>query len=253
MPSLFPQRDASGTLLAMARDIDRSGEFVWRDVRGGLNRVGGGAWVETPIPEAPGWYAACLLLRVGEGATLAELRVIPNAGRWRAGEELHAETPSGSPYGVTAQVIGRRGGGEWSRHPKDLETAHASGVTSRMLRKVPLDAIFDEALRRLNEHSRLPKGWDRLGRTGARDDRFYAVWAGRYVEQVTKSSSPNSDLAKRHGVGPEDVARYVHEARNRDILSRTDAAPGRGQQGRRGGVLTAKGRDLLSKNNKGGK
>src|SRR6266487_2704978 len=78
----FPFRYASGTVGTVARYIDRKGEFVWREVRGGLNRANGGAWVETPIPDAPGWYVACLLLRVGDSVTLAELRIIPSAGRW---------------------------------------------------------------------------------------------------------------------------------------------------------------------------
>ncbi len=69
---------------------------MWRDIRGGLNRKGGGAWVETPIPDAPAWYAACLLLRVGDGVTLAEVRVLPDAGRWVSSEPRRQQSPTGS-------------------------------------------------------------------------------------------------------------------------------------------------------------
>jgi hypothetical protein len=124
-----------------------------------------------------------------------------------------------------------------------------------MLRKVPLDAIFDEALRRLNESGKLPRGWDsiarnapgRPGRAG-RGDHFYAVWARRYVEQVSKSKSPTRDLAEHHGEQYGAVAQWIHEARNRGLLSRAEGA----QQGKRGGTLTPKALKLITKD-KGGR
>ena len=209
-------------------------------MRGGLTRNGGGAWVETPIPDAPGWYAACLLLRVGDGATLAELRIIPDAGRWQPTRKFQSDR---------AAVFGRPGRGDWSRVSKDLQSEHAGGVTSRLLRKVPLDAIVDEALHRMNESGRLPKGWDsvarnapgRPGRAG-RDDRFYAVWARRYVDQAARSRSPTRDLAELHGERYGAVVQWIHEARNRGLLSRS---AGGTQQGRRGGRLTPKAMKLL--------
>jgi hypothetical protein len=237
----------------MARDIDRQGEFVWREIRGGLNRANGGAWVETPIPDAPGWYAACLLLRIGDGVTLTELRILPDAGRWLPPKPPVAPPtidPGEKGPWATAVLIGRRGSGEWTRRPKDLKAEHAGGITSRMLRKVPLDAIVDEALRRQNEYSRLPKGWDaiarnapgRPGRAG-RDDRWYAIWAKRYADRAAKSKSPIRDLAEIYGEHYGAVAQWIYDARDRGLLSRA----GDTQQGRRGGTLTPKALAILRK------
>jgi hypothetical protein len=112
-----------------------------------------------------------------------------------------------------------------------------------MLRKVPLDAIIDEALRRVNEYGRLPKGWDALasntprrpGRAG-RDDRHYAVWAKRYVEADPRRRIRN--LSERFGEPYGAITQWVFDAREKGFLTRT-------KQGRSGGVLTKKALAIL--------
>jgi hypothetical protein len=122
------------------------------------------------------------------------------------------------------------------------------GITSRILRKVPLEAIIDEALRRLNEISRLPSGWDaiarnapgRPGRAG-RDDRFYATWSKRYVEADPRRRI--RDLEETYGESYGAITQWIYDARERGLLSRTG-------QGRSGGVLTDKAVAILRKKEK---
>ncbi len=207
--------------------------------------------METPIPDAPEWYAACLLMRIGDSVRLAELRILPNAGRWKgSGLASTWSSPDLSLSVTIGPLMSRPGGGDWSRKSGDLRPEHVRGLTSRMLRKVPLDSIVAEAWRRLNSSENLPKGWDRIARNASprpgragRDEHFYAVWAKRYADRVEKKSkSPTRDLAEMFGERYGAVAQWIHEARTQGLLSRVE-----GQQGRRGGFLTPKAVAILGK------
>jgi hypothetical protein len=195
--------------------------------------------VDVPIPGEPDWYCSCLLLRVADGLVPVELRIFPDAGRYPA---LPDGTVSPTPMG----------GGEWSRDASDLEPTQLSGIGSRIVRKVPLEEIIDKMiwLQREVEKGFPPRqGWDteakrasrRPGRNG-RDDRFYAIWARRYVERSEVSRSPTKDLARIHHKPYGAVAQWIHDARERGLLTRAAG----GQNGRRGGALTAKALKVLN-------
>ncbi len=140
-------------------------------------------------------------------------------------------------------------GGEWSRDPDDLNEMPEGGITARMLRQIPLGNFVEGVSKMAASQSgaNLPAGWAssvtrrapaRPGRAG-RDDLYYAVWAQRYVNNLG-NRSPIASLAKHYRMKPAGVSHLVHEARFRDLL--TKSAPGRA-----GGVLTDKARALLVK------
>jgi hypothetical protein len=114
-----------------------------------------------------------------------------------------------------------------------------------MLRKVPLEAIVTEALRRMNEYSQLPRGWDEIVRSAprrpggaGRDDRFYATWAKRYVDADPRKRI--KDLAETYSQKYGAVTQFIFDARERGLLSREG-------QGKSGGVLTPKALAILRK------
>lgn len=210
------------------RELAPVHEFTWRmDGRGRL-------WVETTLPgyEGPegshGWLAAALLIPDGSRLVIAEIRVIPDAGRY---ESAKGAKPTTFKVGVREWTIGppqlAKGGGEWTRNVKDLTLEQKkSGVTTDMLRAVPLAAIRREVMS--HHEADLPKAWKVALRAGQpHDDKFYAEWARRYVEH----GGSLKKLSSRYRTTYARVNNYIHEARVRELLTPT-------QQGRSGGVLT---------------
>ena len=129
------------------------------------------------------------------------------------------------------------------------------GVTTRMLRRIPLDelrlaawkhvrktiAVGPGAWSRTNVYFR---GWardvetvPRPGRAG-RADLAYAQAASAYVKALV-GKTPTKTLAADMALSESQVRNVLHEARRRDLLT---AAP----RGRAGGELTEKARRVLA-------
>lgn len=129
-------------------------------------------------------------------------------------------------------------------------TAPAGGVTARMLRRVPLGAI-SEGLRKdvvgrvaqVKSDRVAQAEWvsdfdenRRPGRRG-RSDRFYAELALAYVA-LLPSAAPVAELAAARHLSTSQMRGLLHEARTRKLLTTPP-------QGRSGGQLTPKARELL--------
>lgn len=233
----------SGTLpKVMRKSFDPESEFTWKPTRDGK-----GVWVERPIPGHPRWNVAGLFLERGGQVTLAELRVFPDAGRYRADRGARAQTfQMGNAEWTIGPVETARSGGEWSRKAEDLRKEHEGGIAARILRDIPVRTLIDEVHQKAAaaDAAKLPKGWDRAvrqqparpGRAG-RDLYFYAVWARR-LEALAGSGSPIKDLAQKYGETYGAVQGWIYKARRKGLL--TETVGGRG-----GGMLTPKAMSIL--------
>jgi hypothetical protein len=127
------------------------------------------------------------------------------------------------------------------RHRADDPTFGA-----RAMRRAGYGAVLDLVDRTLGDWAVathfLGKEWRRQttrpGRRG-RPDLFYAEWASRYVTALAAGPNPLAALVDLdHGYTEGAIRGYLHEARNRLLLT---AAP----PGKAGGELTKKGRATL--------
>lgn len=140
--------------------------------------------------------------------------------------------------------------------PDTTSPLPAGGVTSRLLRRLPLGEIV-EAVRsdlRLTARTVRPHGRAgslmahnaeqfarRPGRAG-RSDRDYAEVAAAYVAILaTSDPKPVEMLAAQTFLSPSQIRNVLYEARRRELL--TKAPPGRP-----GGQLTEKCRRILEEN-----
>ncbi len=175
-----------------------------------------------------GWRVLAGFVVRDESLTLAELRVFPGP---HVTDELEREL------------------GVWSDDELDKDS---NGITARLLRRVPIGEISRFAHRDFVAVAKsqlivTPPRWARAaarqpaqpGRAGRGDD-FYLVWATRYVHATARGGSPIVELSKKHKTKPTRVRDLVHEARRRDLLTP-------GVQGRAGGSLTNKAKELLRK------
>jgi len=174
-----------------------------------------------------GWRALVSLVIRDDRLTLAELRLFP-------GPPVFEET--------------ERELGDWRE--VDLDRVAEEGISARLLRRVPVGELTRFAHSEFASTVNSPvvvtsRKWARAaarqparpGRAG-RDDAFYLLWAERYARAAAQSDRPIIDLSKRHKERKTRVRDLVHEARRRDLLTP-------GVQGRAGGSLTHKAKELL--------
>jgi hypothetical protein len=206
------------------------------------------AWVEIDLPDPAGWRAAGLFF-VHEGQlVLAEVRVFPKAGKFPPPvplSKMHKVETGTRTWWFGPLQVGPEAG-KWSQSRRALKGMPEGGITTRLLRRVPVQELVDAAQRYLAAVApRVSKDWEaaarrepaRPGRAG-REDYFYALWAKRYVDKLGMTKTPIPDLAREHGKEPSQVRDWVHKARERDLLSREG-------QGRAKGMLTPKGHAAL--------
>ncbi len=221
----------------MTGSLKPSGRAKLREIDGQLIGVD----AEVPIDDGADWYAAGFFVLRDDDLVLAEFRVIPSDG----------ERPSDWFRGV---IAGAPQIGAWSQDPESVPTEQAPRLTSRLVRK----ALFDELVRIAKSEvlaaqeaapdTRLRSGGGALvtaarrptrpGRRG-HSDLFYAQLAARQVaKHQSGSRAPNHELAEEEGTTPEQVAQWIHAARQRDLLEATT-------QGKAHPVLTKKATQLL--------
>jgi hypothetical protein len=194
------------------------------------------AWVEVPIPKSP-WIAAARLVSTDEGLpVIAELRVFP------------AETLTARPPGEwSATVLGVRA------------PCPRSGITARLLRAVPLGVLWKAMPTYLRQAARQgevlrapdPRLTKELGfaapSSGRRSRRpvpdvLCAALAAVYVEALKADPRRALRLAAAEARLPYKRMRdIIHQARKRRLLTTAGM-----KQGKAGGALTSKARDLLA-------
>lgn len=214
--------------------------------------------VEDDVEGFPEWRVVFWFLIVDGKIRLAETRVIPAADRRR----WWARHPRASARSLMTHFSP----GEWA--DPDLLSALGDGVPGRLHRHIrSLGAASDvERLLRgriignslsieSDEYERA-QSFDDLPvmaepsqalvrlegerpRSSGRDDRYYAVWASRYLEAFHESPrSPAVALSAHFGVSRKQAHYLVLRARERGLLLG-------GQQGRPGGQLSDNAKRLL--------
>lgn len=182
---------------------------------------GSGVTLSGPLPQRLEWFFEAEFRRLEEGGTLTLQRV----DVYPADHEIR----DGRPH---------------------VRTVPAGGVTSSVLRAVPLAALLQElhAFRMSDGRSFIewstgvaPTDFKRRPRPGraGRDDLDYARLARLYLELAETSRTPVADLASSEGYGRQTIADLLAEARRRGLLE----SAGRG---RRGGRLTPRAAELLA-------
>jgi hypothetical protein len=127
------------------------------------------------------------------------------------------------------------------------ESLPPGGLTMRRMRSIRLGDLVKEARDRVfhfavpeNEETADYMGFlkrePRPGRRG-RQDAFYASVA---LDYVSAGTTPVKDMAKRRHLSQARVRDLVHEARRRELLSRSAG------RGRAGGSLTEKAKSILA-------
>lgn len=197
-------------------------------------------WWEAQTIDAR-WMCAARFVYQGADLVIGELRIFPReqVADWNIpGQERAAGIWS-------AELLGHG-----ARAPR-------GGLGARTLRKVHLREIAEVVRRNLEATARSapqvfepghmygdsgikkPDERPRPVRRTGRSDHFYAALAAQYVRALAHNSRrPVAWLAEKRKLKKEQVRDMLHEARRREIL-----APG--IQGRAGGVLTSRGRELL--------
>jgi hypothetical protein len=123
------------------------------------------------------------------------------------------------------------------------------GITAEVLRSLSLKALHD-ALGKDNASAMLLgvhgfsadedfRAMRQPGRRG-RDDRFYVVWAQRYVATCATTRRPYPALAAEWNYSERTIRDFVDKARKRGLLIG-------GSPGRAGGQLSAKAKRLLER------
>lgn len=189
-------------------------------------------WLEVALD--PDWTAAYLLDRRGGLLEIIELRVFPSEpdrpkpGRWSG--RLSDAVPAG---GITARVLRK------VRVSTDLASVTAIANEVRQMQG-------DEAVWRRfgGQYPELAEDQPRRPGRRGRSDVFLVRVAARYLGLI-EDRVPNpvpvltAELKAKGTDFPEATVRgFLHEARRRDLLSRSP-------KGKAGGDLTAKGEDLL--------
>lgn len=170
-------------------------------------------------------------------------------------------TSDGAVESVALHPRRRRG------RPKELEPAPAGGVTTTLLRRLPLGEIVTAVRAKVAANAqrqsrnverfedpdlrafyrRAASAGERLskrpGRAG-RSDLYYAEVAADYVRLLVSDPTPVETLRKRMNLSASQLRNVLYAARERDLL--TKALPGRA-----GGRLTPKAIALLEGGNHG--
>jgi hypothetical protein len=136
-------------------------------------------------------------------------------------------------------------------HRGDIEPGEAppGGLSGRLLRTLQPSAVQEftqTTLSRVSDPVARLYGYDPAGEPrhrGARhDDRFYATIAADYVRALAAGSRhPVVDVADAHHYDAEYVRDVLHDARQRELLTRPP-------RGRAGGQLTEKALSVLNPN-----
>lgn len=126
--------------------------------------------------------------------------------------------------------------------PSGVNAPPGEQVTVAMLRAIRLRDLYREvwqALKNWASRASTDAASNLQGRPGraGRSDRPYAELAARYLELCLESDRPVVDLAAERFQGASTVRNLLHEAGRRQLLERT--------QGRAGGRLTEKAKQLL--------
>jgi hypothetical protein len=200
-------------------------------------------WVEDVFRDGRGrrWIMAARVWVHRTQLLIGEVRIFP------------AEREPGGAAGVES---GPTTAGNWSGDPlriprggldtQTLRYARLGGVRPYVLARVqPLKGLLPSELpidRSFMDYA-LPGAAalrrPRPRRDSGREDRFYAQLAREYVEMNERGSSrPSREIAERRGEKPERIRDWLHEARERGLLSK-------GEPGKRGGQLLPSAQALL--------
>jgi hypothetical protein len=199
---------------------EKNSELVWTEQR----------WLEVDVGSA--WTAAARLAVQNGRVVISELRVFPR------------DRPGSVPGLWSGEILG------------PMATVPAGGLTSTLLRKVPIPGYASFAAARI-AHWRQAGGLpaesadlalpgvapfgrkESTRRRAGKPDRFYAEVAAEYVRLLTKRSRrPVADLAKRRGLKPAQARDAIRTARERQLLSW-------GHWGKPDGYLTQRAEQLL--------
>ncbi len=187
---------------------EEAGEPPWTELPSdGVN--GRQGIYDTRLESHPDWRLTAVFDIDSVDLPLLELRLRP-------------ATLSHSPEGITAEIVR-------SIHLNPLHTAVRNWVQSP-----PNVGPLARPTRPTYSEKK---------KTGPRgqDDLYFAEWASRYVDELTRTSNPVAALVRQFNYLNESTLRYyLNEARRRGLLT---AAP----SGRAGGQLTEKARELLFK------
>jgi hypothetical protein len=194
------------------------------------------AWQEIVVDEQ--WLAAVRLAMQDGRVVVSEVRVFPRE-----------REPGAGVAGLwSAEVLG------------PVAVVPRGGLTSRLLRKVPLGEVPAHVVSVLSAWDKVRGPLKALAsdtvregfpgvvlnprprpeRASGRPDVFYAQLAAAYVRAVTRGSRhPVAELAaRRGGVDPAKVRDMLHEARERGLLSE-------GTQGKAEGHLLPRAKQIL--------
>ena len=192
-------------------------------------------WVEFPLDEQ--WIAACRMFAQDGQPVVGELRIFPSetsrpvcGGRWSA--EILGDMAKVPPGGLTARLLRKvRIGGHVQHFTKSLKDSIFGWERIKWQRWPPVRAGFVPPVDR---------NIRRLGRKG-KPDLFYAKIAKVYVSWLQSGSrKPVEKIAEARNLDSKRVRAMIHQARKRNLLTL-------GRQGRPGGSLTDRCREVLGK------
>jgi hypothetical protein len=196
---------------------EENSEIVWTEQ----------TWLEVDVGSA--WTAAARLAVQNGRVVISELRVFPR------------DRPGRVPGLWSGEILGR------------MATVPAGGITSTLLRKIPIPSYASLAASRIAQWRQaggLPAEsadlalpgvapFGRKRRRAGKPDRFYAEVAAEYVRLRTKRSRrPVADLAQRRNLKPAQARDAIRTARERQLLSW-------GHPGKPDGYLTQRAEQLL--------
>jgi hypothetical protein len=197
-------------------------------------------WSEIDLPDYPGWSVAACFIPVNDRPVLVELRVVP---------AQQDNAPGGSSWWP----------GEWERTKDGV--LDPDGIPMYLLKEIRAGDLF-EPIQKLAQnlaYAGRKKGsnfgadekvWRRFAEAPdgrSKDDLYYAKWAARISEKTTDPGTRNrpiAALADDTGLEREQIRDIAHRARRLKVLSDPPT------RGRGGGLLTEKGRRLLSEASK---
>jgi transposase-like protein len=193
-------------------------------------------WLEVPIDDT--WMTASRLAVQDGRVVIAEIRVfplesrgsaVPPAGIWSA-EVLGARAPV-PPKGLSARTLRNIRLGEHPRHVADVldwVTQQQQAAPAHVAKFFGLGAVTQK-----------PQAIKSTRPRSGRPDAFYAAVAARYLRAIKRNSKrPGVDVARQMKVEPSKIRDWLHQARERKLLSPSS-------HGKRGGQLTRAGAALV--------
>jgi hypothetical protein len=225
------------TWVRLARDLDVSLErLVIHEIRGEQRVQVRPTWLETPINDD--WMSATRLAVQDGQVVVAELRIFPSEpaftrrapGVWSA--ELLDDAAPVPRGGLSAETVRKVRLTDYRRYTKKILDDLRNKYSSANAREV-IDRLLGPVA------AAQPLARPRRARGGGRPDTFYAKLADEYARATERGSrQPVADLAKRHNTKKPRMRDMIREARERGLLTFF-------AQGRPGGTLTQRGRELL--------